>query len=331
MAVLADDPRGPLLATVYAKGLPLAASELRGSGETVLVTFKDRVELRGLVALQQLGVLVCQPGRVSMNVLAAAGNLVTLRSPVMDGHVAIGGTVVVPGVPKVVGGSRLARIPFTAEIGAARLCAAKPAPRHAGTDADPVVLQARGEVDTDDFPVGTPVLEVPKGDPLALSDRPAAPPFFVRPGADWGFTTVRLSTDGQWDQVVLGEGPYIVGWTRTRAPDHHVGDPMGGLGIVGTLSETDVNLHAAMDLLASAPLRSLPLHEVPAGTELAHHGTARARLITSGFARVVRTEGALAYVVAAVDGSMTVEGWLPSTALGRRMPARLSIGTKGAR
>ena len=133
-----------------------------------------------------------------------------------------------------------------------------------------------------------------------------------------------LKTERQWDQVVLGGGPYLLGWTPSRVPNRRVGDPIGGLGlVVGTIADlTDVELSGASRALAGKALQSLPLHELPAGTELSHFGTPRARLTERGLARVVRTAGPLAYVVAAADASITVEGWLPSSALGRLVPAR---------
>lgn len=289
--------------------LPLEVVRSSQDGSEALVHLRGGIDVLAVARLQDLGVLVCQPGPLTERVYLGAGNLVTLRSgvhpgtadaqgPQVDVHV----QVALPGREGRYGPA-IAHQTLEASLPVARLCAALPPPRHAGTHADPWLAHGLGEVDPEDFPPGLPTIDFPKDVTLTLQDRPApdAAVIFTRPATSWGFEVVRLQHQGDWDLVAVGGGPYLTGWMSARPVRGP--EPMGGLGaLIGGASNGPFSLHVAA-------LRTLPLHHLPAGTVIQQRGKPFARLDKPGFARVGTQRDGWVYVTAAVDDDVVVEGW----------------------
>ena len=296
-------------------GLPLLVRGEGSDGRDVIVQITGGIELAGLVARNTLGVLVCEAGPLGDRYYAGAGNLLTLRSPVSGGRVRVAGEVVLPGeasatnTPRAKGERHLS---FEASIEESRLCRAPPGPRHAGTMDDPDVLHAFGEVDEDDFPRGTPIIDVGEGTAITLLAEPGGAPLYTHPANQAGYALVVVRRQGSWMLVAAGGGPYVLGWIAAR-PERPPG-PMGGLGLVGNL--VGPKWPAA---LGSRELLRMRVHRLEAGTEVRSSGDARARLTRAGFARVTATTPDRVHVVAAVDDDVLVEGWISPGRLGPKV------------
>jgi hypothetical protein len=291
-------------------GLPLRVREARR--EAVRVELDGGIRVEGLTTLEELGVEVCEPGPLSERFYAGNGNRLRLRSGIDAGRIRVSGEVAVREVEyskDVHFLKQFRRIPFETGVEVSRLCPAPQPPRHAGTAEDPEIARVFGEPDEEDFPKGTHLIDIEKGAPLTLLDAPGGNPVHTFPATQWGFTLIRVRTEGRWDLVAAGGGPYLLGWIPTRSPrDMQNAFGIGGLG----MSSSQKGPWA----LHTARLKQLPLHRVPAGTPLQHFGVVRATLNADGYARVQRTNGRWSYVVAAVDDEVTVQGWMETSALG---------------
>lgn len=284
------------------------------SGEEVLASIDGAVHAQGVAPLQSLGVVVCAPGPVGEHFYAGNDNLLALRSCVVNGRVRVAGGVTLRKQrydPKVAFTSQFLALPFEAEIDVARLCTAPVPPRHAGTEQDPMRGHGYGEPDEEDFPKDAAVIDIAKDTAVTLLDAPGGKPLHTLPGSEDGFPLVRVQHQGAWDLVAAGDGPYLLGWIPAREPrtDEGLLGVMGGLGLSSSK-------HPEPFELDSKELKNLPLHTLPAGTELIQFGVARAKLKKDGYARVTRTDGAYAFVIAAVDDDVTVEGWMETARLG---------------
>lgn len=186
-------------------------------------------------------------------------------------------------------------MPFEAEVDAAHLCTAPLPARHAGTKEDPTVFKTYGEPDEEDFPRGTAVVDIDKGAPLELLDAPGGQPLHTFPPTEWGFPLIRLRTEGAWDLVAAGDGPYLLGWIPTRAPQKENGGELSAVvgGVVGGVLPGPFALHTQK----------------------------RANLLKPGYGRIVGPpKGAWSYLIAAVDDDVTVEGWVETAKLGPLVP-----------
>jgi hypothetical protein len=292
--------------------LPLRLREAH-DGE-VTVAIEGGIEVAGVVKLGELGVLACRPGPMGDHYYAGNDNLLSLRSVVTDGHVRVGGLVVIRQRPfdgPIPFAEQFREIPFEGDLPVTRLCDAPPPKRHAGTAADPSVAHLYGEPDEEDFPAGTKLVDIEKGAPLTLLDAPAGKPLHTIPANPYGFTLVWLRREGAWDLVAAGGGPYLLGWIPSRTPRED-DSATGGLGLLGSIAEREAPIALYKKSLESSPLRRLP-----AGSAIRQLAVTRARFMRAGWARVVGApSGAWSYVVAAVDADVTVEGWLETAKLG---------------
>jgi hypothetical protein len=298
--------------------LPLEILRLSDDGTEAIVHLRGGIAVTAVARRDDLGVLVCQPGPLTERVYAGAGNLLTLRSGIQAGAVHVHATVLLPTrepEPGLAWRDQFQRQGVDAQLAVDRLCPAKPMPRHAGTAADPHIGHVQGEVDTEDFPKGTPVIDFPKDVTLTLLDRPGdGAVVYTRPATRWGFEVVRLRHEGDWDLVAVGDGPYLTGWLPARPP--RAEEPVGGLGILGALSGSAGNGPWSLHTTA---LAKLPLHHLPAGTVIQQMGIPFARLDKPGFARVGTLKNGWVYVTAAVDSDVVVEGWLRPEQVGAKV------------
>jgi len=289
------------------RGLPLTVREVAPDGRTVLVATTGAVEVVGAVPVTALGVIVCRAGRAGDRFYLGAGNVLPLRGGLVDGAVHVGGTF--RAKARQVEGraffAALDKVPFDAVVPEEQLCTAPPPPRHAGTNADPIIAQIPGSPDREDFPPATEELDIPKDTPLALRALPAvdSPRVFARAPDPWGYSLPVVARDGDSVLVAVGEGPYLVGWVEgrpTRRIDEHFGMVGGILG--GHNGPGPVSLY-------SRELQTLPLVRLPKGAELRAYGVVHARFHADAYARVIRRDGGHAYVAAAVDRDVLVSGW----------------------
>lgn len=294
-------------------GLPLTVDEVSEDGREVRVRIAGPLEVRGVVRRDALGVVVCEAGPVGERLYAGAHNLLLLRSGEVDGGVKVAGTAVVrvrEHAPDVPHGSQFQRLTYEGTIATSRLCATPPPKRHAGTKDDPVRAHPLGEVDIEDFPPGTPLVPVRGDAALTLLAAPGGAPVFTRAASRWSYELALLRREGAFCLVAAGSGPYVLGWVPAEA----LGEPRpaqthGGLAAIGGVLRSPGALHARK-------LAALPLHTLAAGTELRAFGVVHARFTRDGLARVVAKKDGAAYVVAAVDDDVTVEGWLDEGRLG---------------
>jgi hypothetical protein len=303
---------------VPASRLPLEIVRLSDDGTEALVHLRGGIAVTAVARRDDLGVLVCQPGPLTERVYVGAGNLLTLRSGVQAGAVHVHATVLLPTRqpgPGVAWRDHFQRQGIDAQLAVDRLCPALPVPRHAGTAADPHVGHIQGEVDTEDFPKGTPVIDFPQDVTLTLLDRPGdGAVVYTRQATQWGFEVVRLRHEGAWDLVAVGAGPYLTGWLPARPI--RAEEPGGGLGMLGSLSGNPSNGPWS---LHTGALAKLPLHRLPAGTVIQQLGDPFARLEKPGFARVGMLKDGWVYVTAAVDSDVVVQGWLRPDQLGAKV------------
>ncbi len=302
--------------------LPLRVREVRD--DEAVVEIDGGIRVSGVVKLVDLGVLACTPAPIGAHFYAGNGNLLSLRSTVQGDRVRVGGEVVVR-QRTYADGMRLAdqfrTIPFEAEVPTSLLCNATPPKRHAGSAEDPTVAHAYGEPDEEDFPKGTRLLDIEKGASLVLLDAPGGKPLHVLPATDWGFVVVWLKREGAFDLVAAGGGPYLLGWIPSREPRKD-DEGYGGLGLLGSVGDVEgpMALHAK-------DLEALPLHKLPAGSELQQLGVVRATLMREGYGRVAGApRGNWSYVIAAVDDDVTVEGWIETAKLGALVVRRGKAG-----
>ncbi len=305
-ALWADDAHATRVARSLRGGLPLEVLGAAASGR-VRVAVHGAISVSGITDLDQLAVQVCQAGLVGDRYYFGNGNVVSLRGGVEDGQVHVGGTVSTA-VEHDNGPSTTMRTAFDVRIPLSRLCTSTPAARHAGTKQDPTVGHVPGEIDSEDFPAHTDEVDIAAGETLTLLDAPGGSPIYQREPGRWGFVIMKLRSEHGFDQVALGDGPYLVGWTKSRTPRKrergalHIGD------VIGTMPEGPWALQ-------SAALLSKPLRRLPVSTELNQLGVC-ARFGAPGYARVMRVENGSAYVVAGVDDNLLVEGWVDEQALG---------------
>lgn len=306
---LPEDPRIRL--AVPGWKVPMKVREM--NGEQLLVEIDGPLQVAGATKLGAIAVEVCAPGPLTERFYAGNGNTMTLLSPIKEGRVAVKGEVALralPYSPDVPFLNQFRRIAFETILDAARLCTEPQPPRHAGTKEDPNVSTAYGEPNPEDFPKdATAFWTAPKA-AVTLLDAPDGQPLHVFPASQSGFQLVRLRSEGAWDLVAAGNGPYLMGWVpATPKPDPDAaGGVLGGL-LLGRTSKVPFALHAER-------LKSLPLHRVPAGTEVQSSGVPRARFNEEGYARVERTDGEWSFVTAAVDNDVTVFGWVLTSKLG---------------
>lgn len=308
--LLWDRPSGGSVAPVRLARLgnrqPLRIVERVGAGY-VRVALTGGVEVTGLARLQDLAVMVCVPGPLTADRYAGAGNLLRLSGAMSDDAVGVADTALVPVRPVDATtryGQQWARLPVVGEIARSRLCDAVPKPRHAGTDADPFVGHISGEADVAEFAPGAAEVDIAADVTLTLLDAPGGQPLLTRAAEPYGFVVVRVDQRGAWDQVAMGDGPYLLGWMPSRPPRQ---PSQGGLAMIGGLlaGGSDVPYSLLAKELLKQPLRALP-----AGTIIQQYGRAFATLKRDGWAREGDLQDGWRYVHAAVDGEVMVEGWV---------------------
>jgi len=294
--------------------LPLTLVSMRSPTE-VMVKITGAMEVYGLAALKELGVLVCKPGPMGSGFYAGDHNMLQLRSSVKDGQLTVGGAVRIrvhdhnAGVPYP---KQFRVVPFEAPIRADRLCKAIPPRKHAGTGKDPHVVRQPGQIHRDDFPSGTAEVEVKKGETLTLRASPGGEVVHTRAPSKWDYALMRIGQHSGWDQVAVGGGPYLLGWMPTR-PEYKP-ERFGIGGLLGTMGKRKgpASLH-------TRKLKALPLHRLPAGATLQQFGVVHARLLEPGYARVITRQDKWIYVAAAVDADVKVEGWIEPSSLGEKV------------
>lgn len=296
--------------------------EVKGTGPNGMLSVQlhGGIELTGLVARDALGVVVCEAGALGERYYVGRGNVLRLHGNVEGGKIEVAGTVLLPKKPNDRNqpwSEQYQNMPFSTPIETNRLCTTPPR-RPAGTDDDPAIGQLTGELSESDFPEGTRFIDMKKGVALSLYDRPGGTVIYTRSPDRWGYSLARIEQKGKWDLVAAGEGPYLLGWTPSRPlrKKSVEGSILGGLSgsFVGPMS------------LYTDNLEYLPLHELPAGTELRQFGIPVARLTRDGYARLSSTRDGAQYAVVAVDDDVVVEGWLDQTKVGAliRPPAKQS-------
>lgn len=282
-----------------------------GPGDTLTVQVHGGIELQGLVARDTLGVVVCESGPQGDRYYLGRGNVLRLRSAIVDGKVEVEGSVLLPKKPSDHGrpwNEQYQTVPFSTQLDIRRLCTTPPK-RPAGTAEDPGIGQSVGELNEGDFPGGTPFIAMKRGVALSLYDRPGGAVIYTRSPDPWGYALARISQNGKWDLVAAGEGPYLLGWMPARPPRKKPA-PLDIL--VGGL---EALLPGPMALNTDG-LQRLPLHELPAGTELRQFGIPVARLTRAGYARLSPVRDGAQYAVVAVDDDVVAEGWLDPTKVG---------------
>ncbi len=282
----------------------------------VAVRLDGGIEVTGLARVADLGVMVCVPGPVGEQGYAGNGNLLQLSGVLAETTVQIADQVRVPLRPFAPGmryGQQFSHVPLMGDVPRDRLCSTLPKSRHAGTLADPSVGHIDGEVDSEEFPSDAVLVDIPAGETLTLLDAPDGHPRLTRGAEPYGFVVVRVAqrttASGAWDQIAVGGGPYLLGWVRARPPR---GPEDGGLAMLGGV--LGGSMHTPFALM-SAPLAKLPLHMLPAGTVIQQYGQPFAVLKRDGWARASDLQDGWRYVTAAVDGDVTVEGWVRPDAL----------------
>lgn len=310
-------PEDPKVRLAFPRSeLPL---RVRETAKGLVADIDGAVRVSGIVKLNELGVVVCEPGLIDSHFYAGNANLLTLRSEVRDGRVRVAGVVTVPAksysTPHTKQFRQMRQMPFESELDAARLCTGPLPKRHAGTAEDPQIYYGVSSPDLEDFPAGTQMVEIEKDTPLQLLDAPGGNTVHSFPAEQWGFSLVRLRTEGAWDLVAAGGGPYLVGWIPTRSPKER------GIGVGGLIGGRSGKWAEVPFALMDQKHRALPLYELPADTVVQQFGVPRARLKKSGYGRVVGVpQGSWSYVIAAVDEDVTVEGWVETAKLGRLLP-----------
>jgi hypothetical protein len=310
---LADDPKVRIASPRLRLPLKVRA---QASGQLV-ADIDGAILVRGLVKLEDLAVVVCDRGPVGQHFYAGKENLLTLRSAVRDGRVRVAGEVRVRAKPYVDGApywEQFRRLAFEAEVAVNRLCVSPVPQRHAGTAEDPHIGYGEGEPDPEDFSEGTRTVDIEKGVSLELLETPGGRPLHTFAPTEWGFRLMRLRSENGWDLVAAGGGPYLVGWivSRPLREEKRAGELDALVG--GSL----VRGGAGPGALNSKKFSLLPLHSLPADTEVQHRGRVQARLKKAGYCRVVgKPEGKWSFVVAAVDDDVTVEGWVETAKLGQ--------------
>jgi|GEM_PF-4051164 len=304
--------------------LPLDVRSVSADGQRARVVLRSAIEVTADVRVGDLGVIVCEPGTLEGATTKAAelngaiihvgrANVLSLASPVRDRKVAVRGAVVLRvRAADDEDAKNAARFEdqfrshgFDAVIDEARLCRAVPPSSHASPNG---VLQATevGAPDVGQFAPGAREVDVPAHTPLAIHDAPGGRVMYTHPAGTYGFTVVELRREGEWMLVADGSGPHLVGWTRARPPRTET----------GTFADLVGGILAERRLLDAPELRRLPLHVLPAGTEIRVFGARFARLTKPGVARVGRAEAGAVHVKAAVDEDVTVSGWVDASAVG---------------
>lgn len=239
-----------------------------GPGITALGLYIDRARL-GAVVLQD-GPLPGSP------VLLSRGHRVRVVGPGSEA-----GVTRVEVVPWEVNVGALGR--YTGELPTASLGVTTPEDAALHYSGLPQVITGRRELVMLDGPAGAEVARV-------------TPP---------GEVSVQvLDTQGRFQQVLLGTGPYIQGWV----PRARVGSRR--YIVIGEIVVDE----------EGPPWRIVEegegaLHTVAAGTEVRHDGWPIARLNRSGWARVLSEGGTDAEVLVAVDDTVTLRGTVSQSAL----------------
>lgn len=294
--------------------LPLTVTAMRPGGD-VMVKISGGMEVYGLVALKDLGVLVCKPAPMGERYYAGDHNMLGVRSVVKDGRLMVGGEIQIrvkdygKDVPYA---QQFSRVPLEGAIGVENLCRVIPPKKHAGTNKDPYIVRSPGETHLDDFPSGTPEVSIKKEETLTLHASPGGQVIHTRGPSRWGYSLVRVGRRDGWDQVAVGGGPYLLGWIPSRPDREPVTGGIGGL--LGTMGKMKgpASLH-------TRALKAKPLHRLPAGTPVQQFGVVHARLIKAGYARVITHQDGWVYVNAAVDDDVMVEGWVRPANLGAKV------------
>lgn len=320
--LMASGPTPVALAHPRAR-LPISVRTAPGGA--LVATIHGGIEVTGELENNELGVLVCTPGDVGERYYVGAGNLLTLRSTIDAGRVKVRGTAVVD--DRAVGPTTFAGAPvsrahldvswtFDGDLEVSRLCTTPPPPRHAGTNADPFVGHAAGEVDDEDFPHGTPTVDVAPHVRVSLRDAPNGAEFSQLDGGEFGLVVMKLASRDGWDRIAFGGGPYVTGWIASKTPGLTTRTDSELLAMLGELA---VDKRPGPISLRAKVLLQYPLHELPQGTEIRQFGQTRARLTKPGFARVGAQRGDWRYVFVAVDDDVMVEGWIDPARVGAKL------------
>ena len=293
------------------EGVPLEVVSV--DGDRALVRTTRGAELQGLTMTKSLGVMPCEPTPIGDRWLAGRHDVLPLRSLVKDGRVDVAGTVTLRQNEYFEGEAfnrEFKTLRFEGSIPVASLCTSAP-PEHAGTDADPIPGKVVGENDSDGFSPSTPEIDVGKGRAMTLLDAPGGAPIYSRPADEWGYSLKVIETRDQWMRVAAGGGPYLLGWIP--AEPAHVPEPVAGTSILAAIGGV-----GPLDL-ATGDLAKDPLYELPAGATIAGPGNAVAHIVKSGYVRVKneRDTSGRVHVFASISQSMTLEGWMDPSRLGR--------------
>jgi len=296
--------------------LPLTLVAMRSPTEA-MVKLTGGMEVYGLTAISEMGVLVCSPGPLGAHFYAGDGNMLRLRSVVRGGQVTVAGVVTLrlrDHDKKLTYGEQFRRLPFEAGIKVERLCKSVPGRKHTGTGKDPHIIRTTGEVHKDDLPAGMTRVYVEKGEnpPLRATPGGGGKVLHLRRADRWGYSLYRLEQKDGWDRVVAGSGPYLLGWIPTR-PEYNP-KSIGIGSILGTMGKS-----VGPANLRTKALRAYPLHRLSPGTPMQQFGVVHARLLKPGFARVITRKDKWIYVAAAVDRDVKVEGWIEAASLGEKV------------
>ena len=302
--LMASGPTRVALAHPRAR-LPIEVRTVPGGA--LVATIHGGIEVTGELENNEVGVLVCTPGDVGDHDYAGANNLLTLRSTIEGGRVKVRGTAVVD--------ERVSRT-FDGDLEVSRLCATVPPRRHTGASGDPFVAHPSGEVDEEDFPHGTPILDVAAHVHLSLRDAPNGAELSPIDGGEYGLVVMKLESREGWDRIALGGGPYVTGWIAAKTPGVTIRTDTDLLAMLGELAGD--KRPGPMSLRAKVLLK-YPLHELAQGTEIRQFGVTRARLTKPGFARVGALRDGWRYVFVAVDDDVMVEGWIDPARVGAKL------------
>jgi hypothetical protein len=291
--------------------LPVTVREQHG--DSMLVEISGPIDVVGTVPLAELGVLVCEPHAIGEHFYAAKENLLYLRSGLENGRVKVHGEVTARVDGYMSPKQQLAKLSFDSDVDAQRLCTAMPPPRHAGTEEDPTIAVLVGSVNREDFPEPTALVDLKGESPLPLLSTPGGAPLLTFAAGDWRHSLVHMRREGDWDLVAAGSGPYVLGWIPARSePRRQQGGFVGGV-------LADFTTRPGPMALRTKALLKLPLHTIRAGTQVSHFDAVYARFNQEGLARVAARQERWAYVVAAVDDDLTVEGWVATEQLGEQV------------
>ena len=320
--LMAPGPKPVTLAYPRAR-LPISVRTTPGGA--LVATIHGGIEVTGELEDNELGVLVCTPGDVGERYYVGAGNLLTLRSAIDAGRVKVRGTAVVD--HRAIGPTTFAGAPvsrahldvswtFDGDLEVSRLCTTPPPPRHTGTNADPFVAHATGEIDEEDFLRGTPVVDVGSHVRVSLRDAPNGAELTQIDGGEFGLVVMKLASRDGWDRIAFGGGPYVTGWIASKTPGVTTRTDSDVLAMLGDLA---ADKRPGPISLRAKVLVQYPLHELPQGAEIRQFGETRARLTKPGFARVGALRGDWRYVWVAVDDDVMVEGWIDPARVGAKL------------